>query len=83
MIRQDYVDFLEKFEGLNPYELDHFSRAIYKRYKEVKKKKSRNKKDLKDILIATMQDLQIEFAEQRLDEAKLHLSFVKSRIYKR
>jgi hypothetical protein len=62
MIRQDYVDFLEKFEGL---------------------KKSRNKKDLKDILIATMQDLQIEFAEQRLDEAKLHLSFVKSRIYKR
>lgn len=82
MIRQVYMDFLEKFEGLNPYELDHLSRALYKNYNEVKKKKSISKKELQDILIGTMQELQIEFAECRLEEAKLHLSRVKSRIYK-
>jgi hypothetical protein len=83
MIRQVYVDFVEKFEGLNPYELDHFSRAIHRRYTLGKKKKSLSKKDLQDILISAIQDLQIEFAEQRLEEAKINLSLIKSRIYKK
>lgn len=81
--RQDYENFIISFERLSPYELDHLSRAIHKKYQTGKKSKSLSKKDLQEILIAAMQNLQIEFAEQRLEEAKINLSHVKSKIYKR
>lgn len=83
MIRDTYSEFLEKFEGLNPYELDHLSRAIHQKYKMINKRKELRKKDIQEMLIAAMQDIQLEFAEHRLEQAKLHLSQVKARIYKR
>lgn len=83
MVRQVYIDFLETFEGLNPYELDHLTRALHKKYKAGKKKKSLGKNELQEILIAAMQDLQVEFAERKLEDAQIHLALIKAKIYKR
>lgn len=83
MNRLEYIAFIEAFGCLSPYELDHISSTVHKRYNAGKKKKSLKKKDLQNILVAAMQDLELESAEKRLEEAKLNLALTKSRIYKK
>jgi len=87
MIRQAYIEFIEKFGGLNPYELDHFCRIIHQHYQknlealgqELQAKITQ--KDMKEILIHSMQAAQVELAERKLKEAELNLALTKSRIY--
>ncbi len=86
MIRQAYIEFIEKFGGLSPYELDHLCKIIHQYYQKNlealgQEPKSVSLGDLKEILIRSMQAAQIELAERKLKEAELNLTLTKSRIY--
>lgn len=83
MIRQSYIEFIEKFEGLNPYELDHLCRVIHQQY-QVQMQESKTDlgpKEFWKIMTSAMQAAQIELAEKKLKEAELNLQLVKSKVY--
>ena len=88
MIRQEYIDFIQKFEGLNPYELDHFSKNLYQHYQVALKEQAHIEKtdisagDVKEIIIRTMQLIQIELAERKVKTAELNLELLKSKFMK-
>lgn len=85
MIRQEYIDFVEKFEGLNPYELDHFCKIIHQNYQATFKEQPQIAKgdlassDVKEIMIRAMQMVQIELAERKVKTAELNLELLKSK----
>ncbi|MDX2074401.1 MAG: hypothetical protein SFX19_08580 [Alphaproteobacteria bacterium] len=85
MIRQEYIDFVEKFEGLNPYELDHFCKIIHQNYKVAFKEQPQMAKadltsgDMKEIIIRAMQMVQIELAEGKVKAAEMNLELLKSK----
>ena len=85
MIRQEYVDFIQKFEGLNPYELDHFCKIFYQNYQATFKEQPQMAKadlaagDVKEIIIRAMQMVQIELAERKVKTAELNLDLLKSK----
>ena len=84
MIRQEYIDFIQKFEGLNPYELDHFCKIFHQHYKAALKERPQMTTDLtsgdvKEIIIRAMQMIQIELAERKVKTAELNLELLKSK----
>ncbi len=87
MIRQSYSDFVFFFGYLNPYELDHLSDALYVKFEETllgddgSKKLPFSQQDVKQVLTKAMRDIQIELAETRMDEAKIHLQRAKTQTF--
>ena len=67
---QEYLHFIECFEKLSPYELDHFCRAIHQHYRTtlstINEKDGVAERDFKEIIVRAMQATQIELAEQKV-----------------
>lgn len=85
MIRQTYVDFVTLFGELNPFELAHFSEALFNKFehlvieeKECKCKLPFVLQDVEYVMTRAIRDVQIELAETRMDEAKMQLEKAKS-----
>lgn len=80
-----YVHFVESFERLSPYEVDHFCKVVHRHYKELFDLQNKNnevsERDFKEIIIHAMKAAQIELAEQQLQNAEFNLQQVKSRLY--
>lgn len=89
MIRQAYVEFIETFGGLNPYELEHLCKELYQQYKiagstlDGKEKFILTTSDLQEIIIQSIHAIQIEFAEKKLYDAELNLKRVRDKTYKK
>lgn len=87
MIRQEYINFIEKFEELNPYELDHFCRIFHQHYQAAIKKDQEIRNvsiapgGIKEILIHVMQAVRIELAERKVKDAELNLALTKSKLH--
>ena len=79
---QGYRDFVEAFERLTPYELDHFSKLFHQFFASSKKVEIQNPKqeDLRDILTRAMQAAHMEIAQQKIETAKLDFDMVRSRL---
>jgi len=80
-----YVDFVEAFERLTPYELDHFSKLFFDNFNQLltpqeNKMGTIKRDDLRDVITQTMQDAHIEIAQKKIDEAKHHFDMIKSRL---
>ena len=82
-----YTDFINRFELLSPYQLDHFCKMIHQHYQEAIAAREKNitftQGDTKEIMIRSMQALQIDLAEQTLRDAEHNLQLVKSRVFPR
>jgi hypothetical protein len=46
MIRQPYIEFVEKFEELTPYELNHFCKVVHEHYQTMIKAQDSHEKVL-------------------------------------
>ena len=82
MTLQGYRDFVEAFERLTPYELDHFSKIFRQFFKSSTKIEDQNirNEDLRDIFTQAMQAAHMEIAQQRIETAKLDFDMVRSRL---
>lgn len=85
MIRQTYVEFVELFGELNPFELAHFSEALFNKFEHlvIEEKQCDCKlpfvlQDVEYVMTRTVRDVQIELAETRMDDAKMQLEKAKS-----
>lgn len=88
MIRQPYIEFVEKFEELTPYELNHFCKVVHEHYQSALKTADGQPKtlmtsDMLEIIIQAMHAIQVELAENRLNEAERTLKRVRTKIYKK
>jgi len=88
MIRQPYIEFVEKFEELTPYELNHFCKVVHEHYQTmIKAPDSREKvlttSDMLEVIIQAMHAVQVELAEKKLNEAERTLKRIKTKVYKR
>jgi len=87
MIRQTYIEFIESFGELNPYELSHFCRELYCQcYNATRTENmgvfSLTQNDLQQAIIQSLHTIQIEFAEKKLLEAEINLKRIKAITYK-
>lgn len=88
MIYQAFIGFIEQFEKLSPFELDHFCKIIHHHYETAIKALDQDARaslthgDTKEILIRSMQAAQIELAEHKLKEAELNVQLIKAKVYK-
>lgn len=85
MIRQTYVGFVELFGELNPFELAHFSEALFNKfeYLVIDEKQCECKlpfvlQDVEYVMTRAIRDVQIELAETRMDDARMHLEKAKA-----
>lgn len=85
MIRQTYVDFVALFGELNPFELAHFSEALFTKFERlvIEEKQCDCKlpfvlQDVEYVMTRAVRDVQIELAETRMDDAKMQLEKAKS-----
>ena len=88
MIRQPYIEFVEKFEELTPYELNHFCKVVHEHYHAASKTADGQPKtlmtsDMLEIIIQAMHAIQVELAENRLNDAERTLKRVKTKVYKK
>lgn len=89
MIRQTYVDFVTLFGELNPFELAHFSEALFNKFEHlvIEEKQCDCKlpfvlQDVEYVMTRAVRDVQIELAETRMDDAKMQLEKAKSLTFK-
>lgn len=86
MTRQEYIAFINAFENLNPYELDHFCKNFYKHYQIAMQEREQPKtvtighSDVKEILLDAMKAVQIELAERKVEEAQTNLATIKAKL---
>lgn len=85
MIRQTYVDFVALFGELNPFELAHFSEALFNKFEHlvIEEKQCECKlpfvlQDVEYVMTRAIRDVQIELAETRMDDARMQLEKAKS-----
>lgn len=85
MIRQTYVEFVELFGELNPFELAHFSEALFNKFEHliIEEKQCECKlpfvlQDVEYVMTRAIRDVQIELAETRMDDARIHLEKAKA-----
>lgn len=85
MKNETFLNFIEVFEKLSPFELDHFSKILFTHFSAHDAVKSSDKKlssvDLKDILINAMRAAHIEIAEKKVEDAKRGLDLTRSRVF--
>lgn len=83
MIRQEYIDFIEKFEGLNPYELDHLCKIFFQHYEVIVKSAGTtiSDGDVREMMVQTIKEVHLDLAERKVESAKLNLAAVKLRYY--
>lgn len=83
---ESFLDFIEAFEKLSPFELDYFTKTFCTHFNEHEGVQTSKRHDLtainlKDILIKTMRDAHVEIAERRVKEAQRGLDLTRSRVY--
>lgn len=83
---ESFLNFIEAFEKLSPFELDYFTKIFcthFNQYEVVQTSKLNELTaiNLKDILIKTMRDAHVEIAERRVKEAQRGLDLTRSRVY--
>lgn len=86
MIRQEYIDFIAKFEELNPYELDHLTKMFFQEYQTWLKSHPNSNApltegDLKEMMIQAMKATHFNLAELKVESAKLNLATLKLKYY--
>lgn len=85
MKNETFLNFIEVFEKLSPFELDHFSKIFFTHFSEHDAVKSSEQKlssiDLKDILINAMRAAHVEIAEKKVEDAKRGLDLTRSRVF--
>lgn len=74
-MRQSYIDFIYNFSGLNPFELAHLSEILLVKFEDilangVQEKLPFSQQDIKHAVICAMRVLQMEMAENQMQEAK-------------
>lgn len=87
MIRQQYLDFVEKFAELSPFELDHFSRTFHQHYsswcgQQSDSNHTLSSGELQEILIDTVWTVHSILAERKVEEAKLNLANLRTKYYR-
>jgi hypothetical protein len=84
MKMQGYYQFVEAFERLTPYELEHFSRALFESFTKLQAKSENStiirQDDLRDVMTQAMQSAHIGIAEKKIEEATLNFDLVRSRL---
>lgn len=89
MIRQTYIEFIEKFEELSPYEINHLCKIMHQQYQIFvktpanKKRASLKPSDVQEIIVRSVHSIQVELAEKRLKQAETALKRVKERTPKK
>lgn len=83
---ESFLDFIEAFEKLSPFELDYFTTIFCAHFNEHGGTQSGNAMpltaiSLKDILIKTMRGAHVEIAERKVKEAQRGLDLTRSRVY--
>lgn len=85
MVRQTYIDFVTLFGELNPFELAHFSEALFNKFEHlvIEEKQCECKlpfvlQDVEYVMTRAIRDVQIELAETRMHDAKMQLEKAKS-----
>lgn len=83
---ESFLDFIEAFEKLSPFELDYFTKIFCTHFNEHECTRLANAVpltaiNLKDILIKTMRAAHVEIAERRVKEAQRGLDLTRSRVY--
>ena len=85
MKNETFLNFIEVFEKLSPFELDHFSKILFTHFSAHDAVKSYEQKlsavDLKDILINAMRAAHVDIAEKRVEDAKRGLDLTRSRVF--
>jgi len=86
MEHDGFLVFIESFEKLSPFELDHFCKILLTHYNEHHAVKSSGQKqlsalDLKDILINSMRASHIQIAEKKVEDAQRGLDLTRSRVF--
>lgn len=85
MKNETFLNFIEVFEKLSPFELDHFSKILFMHFSTHDAVKSYEQKlsavDLKDILINAMRAAHVEIAEKKVEDAKRGLDLTRSRVF--
>jgi hypothetical protein len=76
-----YHDFVEAFEKLTPYELDHFSKLFFEQFRilHVSDEPVGNirKDDLRNVITAAMQAAHMEIALRKVSDAQTDFDLVK------
>ena len=84
MIREEYISFIEKFEGLTPFEVDHFSGLLFKAYTKLLLKTGKSgpirQEELSEILTQAMHAAHLQIAEKRIDDARIKYDLVRTRL---
>jgi hypothetical protein len=78
-----YCAFIESFERLTPFELDHFSKLFYQSFTSSLDQSnfaSLKQDDLRDVITQTMQKAHIVIAKKKIEQAKLDYDLIKSRL---
>lgn len=83
---ESFLDFIEAFEKLSPFELDYFTKIFCTHFNERAliqsiKDNELTAINLKDILIKTMRAAHVEIAERKVKEAQRGLDLTRSRVY--
>lgn len=83
---ESFLEFIEAFEKLSPFELDYFTKTFCTHFNEHECMRPPDSValtaiNLKDILIKTMRAAHVEIAERRVKEAQRGLDLTRSRVY--
>lgn len=87
MVRQEYISFIEAFERLSPYDLDHFCKSFHKHYESTVKKREQeinagiDLRDVREILLEVMKTVQLELAERKVEAAQANLAAIKAKLF--
>lgn len=83
---ESFLNFIEAFEKLSPFELDYFTKIFCTHFNQHESVQTSDMTlltaiNLKDILIKTMRAAHVEIAERRVKEAQRGLDLTRSRVY--
>lgn len=83
---ESFLNFIEAFEKLSPFELDYFTKIFCTHFNQHESVQPTDITlltaiNLKDILIKTMRAAHVEIAERRVKEAQRGLDLTRSRVY--
>jgi hypothetical protein len=83
---ESFLDFIEAFEKLSPFDLDYFTKIFCTHFNEHElvqesKLSQLTAINLKDILIKTMRAAHVDVAERKVREAQRGLDLTRSRVY--
>lgn len=86
MGKSEYNQFVENFERLSPYEVEHFSKILFAEFARfadtlVSSHGLPTAIQLREIITNAMKHAHIEIAERKIEEARLRYDMVRNHIF--